>query len=122
MTSTPTPPVPGPTVSTPSIPPPRVPAPSARPVEVTPRVDAATPSRRRPRRLLAGAGMLLIGAVAALLIGTSSGSDAPVRPSVPVVEDGRWGGPDVYEQQHEPQDEGTRRYGSADVLERPGQI
>jgi len=85
-----------------------------------PRVDvpAASSRRRTPRRLLAGVGVLLTGAAAAVAIGMSSGPDAAERPPVPVVQDGRSGGPDVYE----PQDEQGTLYGSADVLERPGQI
>jgi hypothetical protein len=90
------------------------PASPARRIEVP-----ALPSRRRtPRRLLVGVGVLLTGSAAAVAIGMSSGSDAAPREPVPVVEDGRWGGPDVYEPQGDP----PQRYGSADVLERLGQF
>jgi hypothetical protein len=58
--------------------------------------------------------VILTGAVAAVAIAASSGTDAAGRPPVPVVEDGRWGGPDV----HEPHGGPVSRYGSADSLER----
>jgi hypothetical protein len=79
---------------------------------------ATTPGtvvRRRPspHRWVAAAGVLLTGA-AALAVSAAAGTDATPREPVPMVEDGRWGGPDVYE----PRDEPGPRHGSADSLER----
>ena len=76
------------------------------------------PGRRSPRRLLTGVGVVLTGAVAVVAIGATTGRDAVERVPATVVEDGRWGGPDVYE----PRDDPGPRYGSADTLERPGQV
>ncbi len=66
-----------------------------------------------------GAVVAITGAVFWLTDG-SSGSDAP-REQVQIVDDGRWGGPDVYEHGREPDGSvrtaGTQ-FGSADSLER----
>jgi hypothetical protein len=107
MTTTPT----QPATSTP---------PTARP-HPAPAPELPVARRGHRRLIVAGAVLLLAGGGGAAAVAASgSGTPAPasVPASVPVVEDGRSGGPDVFEPR--PGVPAGSWYGSADSLERTG--
>lgn len=75
----------------------------------------ATPSWPTARRFIALFVPVLLLVVGSAAWASSSPSGAPAdRAPVQIVEDGRWGGPDVFE----PRVPDGPRFGSADALER----
>ncbi len=88
-----------------------------------PETDRPHPTAPRPRRrrLVTGLALATLAATGGTVwVVTGGGGDAGSAP-VEIVEDGRWGGPDVYEHSR-PAPEGTatggQEFGSADAAER----
>ena len=79
----------------------------------TPTPPAARPRRRRLVAALAVATLAAAGGTAWLI--TAGGGDAAGSDPVEIVEDGRYGGPDIYEHSIPAPDGQT--YGSADAAE-----
>ncbi len=77
---------------------------------------ARTPRRRRLMSLAAVAALAAAGATFGVVAATGDSTPAPVE----IVQDGRWGGPDVYEHGRPTFGGATtdgQRFGSADAAE-----